>query len=53
MLRPTGRYAHRRSHVEALCRAVGFTNISVEACDLRMEADQPMAGFLVTAKKPA
>ena len=52
VLRPTGRYAHKRSHVEALCRAAGFTDLSVQECDLRLEADQPIAGYLVTAKKP-
>lgn len=53
VLRPTGRYAHKRSHVEALCRAAGFADITIEESDLRMEADQPIAGFLVVAKKPA
>lgn len=53
VLRPTGRYAHKRSHVEALCRAAGFADITVQACDLRIEQDQPIAGFLVIAKKAA
>ncbi|MFC5500056.1 tetratricopeptide repeat protein [Caenimonas terrae] len=53
VLRPSGRYAHKRSHVEALCRAAGFTELSVEEQVLRMEGDQPLAGFLVVAKKPA
>ena len=53
VLRPTGRYAHKRSHVEALCRAAGFTDIAVEESTLRMEADHPIAGYLVTARKSA
>jgi predicted TPR repeat methyltransferase len=53
VLRPSGRYAHKRSHVEALCRDAGFDEIAVEAMDLRLEAGQPIAGFLVTARKSA
>ncbi|MDB5947943.1 MAG: Methyltransferase type 12 [Ramlibacter sp.] len=53
VLRPSGRYAHKPSHVEALCRAAGFADISVEAMALRMEAGKPIAGFLVTARKNA
>lgn len=52
VLRPSGRYAHKRSQVEALCRAAGFVDVAIEEMDLRLEADQPIAGFLVTARKP-
>ena len=51
VLRPTGRYAHKRSHVEALCRSAGFADLSVEDCDLRLEQGQPLSGFLVVARK--
>lgn len=53
VLRPTGRYAHKRSQVEALCRAAGFAEVAIQDCDLRLEQDQPIAGFLVVATKAA
>lgn len=53
VLRPTGRYAHKRSHVEALCRSAGFADLSMEDCELRLEQDQPIAGYLVVATKAA
>jgi predicted TPR repeat methyltransferase len=53
MLRPTGRYAHKRSHVEALCRSAGFVEMKIEERDIRMEAGEPIAGFLITARKQA
>lgn len=51
VLQPTGRYAHKRSHVEALCRSAGFADLSIEDCDLRLEQGQPQLGFLVVARK--
>ena len=51
VLRRTGRYAHRRSQVEALCCSAGFAEVSIEDSDLRLEAGQPIAGFLVVATK--
>ena len=51
VLQPTGRYAHKRSHVEALCRSGGFDDVSVEDCALRLEQGQPLPGFLVVARK--
>lgn len=53
VLRATGRYAHKRSHVEALCRSAGFADVAIEDCDLRMEQGTAIAGFLVIARKPA
>lgn len=53
VLRPTGRYAHKASHAEALCRAAGFAQVTVEPMTLRYEAMEPVAGFLVNAVKPA
>ncbi|MBC7467890.1 MAG: tetratricopeptide repeat protein [Ramlibacter sp.] len=53
VLRPAGRYAHKRSHIEALCRAAGFADVAIEDSELRLEQDLPVAGFLVIAKKPA
>lgn len=53
VLRPTQRYAHKASHIESLCKAAGFVDIAVERQSLRFENSLPVAGFLVTAKKPA
>lgn len=52
-LLPSGRYAHKRSHAEALCKAAGFDTVEVEDTVLRHENNQPVHGFVVTAHKPA
>ncbi|WP_298213257.1 tetratricopeptide repeat protein [Acidovorax sp.] len=52
-LLPSGRYAHKRSHAEALCKAAGFDTVEVEDTVLRHENHQPVHGFIVTAHKPA
>jgi len=52
VLRPTLRYAHQRSHVEALCRAAGFTGLEVEPTVIRTEQDAPVHGFVLAARKP-
>jgi predicted TPR repeat methyltransferase len=50
----SGRYAHKRSHVERLCREAGFEDIEVEQLEqLRLEGGQPLPGYLVVARKPA
>ncbi|AVP59158.1 tetratricopeptide repeat protein [Pulveribacter suum] len=46
----TGRYQHKRSHVEGLCRAAGFA-VETEATILRYEKGQPVQGFVITARK--
>ena len=53
VLRDSSRYAHKRSHVEGLCRAAGFVRVDVEDTTLRHENGQPVEGFVVTAHKPA
>lgn len=53
VLLPSGRYAHKRSHAEALCKAAGFDTVDVEDTVLRHENHQPVHGFVVTAHKPA
>jgi len=51
---PSGRYAHRDTAVERLCREAGFDQVQIEHLPmLRMEGDAPLPGFLVTARKPA
>ena len=52
VLQASGRYAHKRSHVEALCAQAGF-EIEVEELVLRREAGEPVQGLLITAHKPA
>lgn len=47
----TERYVHKRSHVESLCRAAGFS-VDGEATILRYQKGQPVQGFVVTARKP-
>ncbi len=49
----TGRYAHQRSHIEALCRAAGFVRVDVEDTVLRYENREPVQGFVITAYKAA
>ena len=53
VLRPTMRYAHKRSHIQALCKAAGFVDISIEETELRLENNQPVIGFVVVARKAA
>jgi predicted TPR repeat methyltransferase len=52
VLRPTQRYAHKASRVEAMCRAAGFEPVTLEPMPLRYEKNEPVAGFLVIARKP-
>lgn len=52
LLQASGRYAHKRSHVTALCQAAGFAPVEVEDLVLRYENHEPVQGFLVTARKP-
>ena len=53
VLQASGRYAHKRSHVLALCRQAGFEGVEVEDLTLRYEAGEPVQGFLVMARKAA
>ncbi|HWP12816.1 MAG TPA: SAM-dependent methyltransferase, partial [Ramlibacter sp.] len=52
VLRPTNRYAHKASHVESMCRAAGFEQVTIETMTLRYEKNEPVEGFLVIARKP-
>lgn len=52
VLQANGRYAHKRSHIEALCAQAGL-NAEVQELVLRREAGEPVPGLLVTAQKPA
>lgn len=53
VLSPAGRYAHKRSHIEALCKAAGFESVEIEDTALRLENNTPVNGFVVVARKPA
>ncbi len=53
VLQPNGRYAHKRSHVQALCKQVGFEQVEIEELVLRHEGGEPVNGILVTARKAA
>lgn len=54
VLRASGRYAHKQSHIEQLCRDAGYAYVHVEALPkLRMEDGVPQKGFLVVARKAA
>jgi predicted TPR repeat methyltransferase len=46
----TERYVHKRSHVEGVCRAAGFS-VDTENTVLRYQKGQPVQGFIVTAQK--
>ena len=46
------RYTHQPSYVQRLLQQAGFEDIAVEDRMLRFEADQPVQGFLVSARKP-
>ncbi len=49
----SNRYAHKASAVERQCREAGFDPVRIEPlAQLRTEGDQPLAGFLVIARKP-
>jgi predicted TPR repeat methyltransferase len=45
-----GRYSHRHGYVDAVLRAAGFTPLDMQTVVLRMEASQPVQGWLVSAR---
>lgn len=52
-LQPTYRYQHQRPYLERLLVEAGFEEINIEERVLRFDSDQPVQGFLVTARKQA
>lgn len=48
----TLRYTHLRSYVQRLLDEAGFEDVVLEDRVLRTEAEEPVQGFLVTARKP-
>jgi len=51
-LQPNGRYSHRRQYVHDALAEAGFGALEFEAVVLRMEAHEPVNGWLVSAVKP-
>ncbi len=51
VLRKSLRYAHKRSHIEALCKAAGCNEVTVEDTVLFVENQQPVNGYIVVARK--
>jgi predicted TPR repeat methyltransferase len=48
-----GRYAHQGSYVRSVLAAEGFDLVALVREDLRLEAGEPVRGWLVTARKPS
>ncbi len=53
VLQPSGRYAHKRSHMQALCQEAGFESVRIDDQTLRHEGGAPVDGYLVVARKAA
>jgi predicted TPR repeat methyltransferase len=51
-LNPHGRYSHTSGYVRRTLAACGFGDVATERAVLRMEAGSPVAGWVVTARKP-
>lgn len=52
-LQPHGRYAHSRAYVEEQVSDAGLELVALEEEVLRNEMQQPVAGWLASARKPA
>ncbi|HET7064935.1 MAG TPA: tetratricopeptide repeat protein [Rudaea sp.] len=51
VLRPSKRYAHTVSSIQAFCRDAGFGSCTIEPIDLRFERKVAIPGFIAIAKK--
>jgi predicted TPR repeat methyltransferase len=51
-LLPTGRYAHRGAPLARQLADAGFSDLTLEAETLRFEGGKPVAGWLVSARRP-
>ena len=49
---PSGRFVHSYSYVEKVLKSVGFKIISAEKHILRNEAEIPVYGYVIVARKP-
>ena len=50
-LQATQRFVHQQDHVNKLLKTAGFGQIQMETRALRLEAGEPVQGFVVTAQK--
>lgn len=53
LLQPNGRYAHARAYVEEVLTRAGFTDLRILPDTLRMEAGEPVRGWVVSARRAA
>lgn len=51
VLLPSGRYAHKCSHITQACEAAGFATVNSENAVLYKENGEPVSGFVVWASK--
>jgi len=51
VIRPSKRYAHTVSSVQAFCRDAAFESCSIETIELRFERGAPIPGFIAIATK--
>ena len=51
-LTPSGRFVHSLSYIERVLKSAGFKLISAERHILRNEAEKPVYGYVVAARKP-
>ena len=49
---PSGRFVHSYSYVERVLKSAGFRIISADKHILRNEAEVPVYGYVVVARKP-
>lgn len=52
-LHPTGRYSHHLGHTQTALDAAGFGAIEFAQANLRNENNVPVAGWVLSARKPA
>ena len=53
VLRPSKRYAHSQSSIEALCQQSGFARCDIQTMDVRLENEIPIPGYIAVAEKAA
>jgi predicted TPR repeat methyltransferase len=50
-LSASGRYRHGREYVEGILRTIGYTDVQISLDSLRKEAGQPVASWVVLARR--
>jgi predicted TPR repeat methyltransferase len=51
VMRPSKRYAHMVSSIQAFCRDAGFESCAIESIELRFERGSPIPGFIAIAPR--